>query len=108
MTPYRLYFAHQSDTALVVNKSDTHVLSPVSRGEVQFLNIIVTPTRAGAKPFTIRLNALDFKDLQDRVVRPITVLENVVFHKTLVDRFVDTFKEQIRRNPEYLTTQVFK
>lgn len=41
ISPYKLYVAHQSDTALIVNKSDTHVMSPTTRGEVQFVNIEV-------------------------------------------------------------------
>lgn len=39
--PYKILVAHQSDTALIVNKSDTHDMSPVTRGEVQFINIEV-------------------------------------------------------------------
>ncbi|XP_066586221.1 E3 ubiquitin-protein ligase TM129 isoform X2 [Prorops nasuta] len=101
VTPYRLYIAHQSDTALIVNRSDTHSMSPATRGEVQFINIEVKPTRAGAQSFDLRLNALDFKDLQDKVSRPITVLQNVTFHKTLLDRFIDTFKETVEGNPYY-------
>ncbi|OXU32031.1 hypothetical protein TSAR_004329 [Trichomalopsis sarcophagae] len=105
VSPYKLYFAHQSDTALVLNRSDTHAFSQSTRTEVQYVNIAVIPTRAGAQPFNIRLNALDFKDLQDKVSRPIKVLDSVVFHRTLLDRFIDTFKEQIAQNPEYETAQ---
>lgn len=42
ITAYKLYFAHQSDTALIVNKTDTHALSPSTRGEVQYVNIEVS------------------------------------------------------------------
>lgn len=66
----------------------------------------VKPTRAIAQAFDIRLNALDFKDLQDKVSRPIIVLQNITFHKTMLDRFIDTFKEEVNRNPFYDTTQV--
>lgn len=66
----------------------------------------VKPTRAMAEAFDIRLNALDFKDLQDKVSRPIIVLQNITFHRTLLDRFIDTFKEEVNRNPAYDTTQV--
>lgn len=105
VTPYKIHVAHQSDTALIVNRSDTHAMSPTMRGEVQFINIEVKPTRMGAQSFEIRLNALDFKDLQDKVTRPITVLQNITFHKTLLDRFIDTFKEQVKVNPVYVTVQ---
>lgn len=97
--------AHQSDATLIVNKSDTHLMSPTTRDQVQFINIQVKPTRAMAEAFDIRLNALDFKDLQDKVSRPITVLQNIKFHRTLLDRFIDTFKEEVNRNPFYDTAQ---
>lgn len=103
--PYEIRVAHQSDTALIVNRSDTHVLSPTTRGGVQFINIEVKSTRTGARPFDIRLNSLHFKDLQDKVLRPITVLQNITFHKTLLDRFIDSFKEQVQENPFYPTVE---
>lgn len=105
ITPYKLQVAHQSDATLVVNKSDTHLMSPTTRDQVQFINIQVKPTRAMARAFDIRLNALDFKDLQDKVSRPIIILQNITFHRTLLDRFIDTFKEEVNRNPFYDTVQ---
>lgn len=56
--------------------------------------------------YFVRLNALDFRDLQDKVIRPITVLQNVTFHRTLTDRFLDAFREQVAENPVYETAQV--
>jgi hypothetical protein len=53
-----------------------------------------------------RLNALDFRDLENKVSRPITVLQNVTFHRTLLDRFLVAFQEQVTRNPIYETTEV--
>ena len=99
--PYKVLVAHQSDAVLIVNKSDTHEMSPVTRGEVQFINIEVKSTRTGAQFFDIRLNALDFKNLQDKVSRPITILQNITFHKTLLDKFIDSFKDQVQENPLY-------
>ncbi|KAF3426614.1 hypothetical protein E2986_10482 [Frieseomelitta varia] len=99
--PYKIMVAHQSDTALIVNRSDTHEMSPTTRGEVQFINIEVKPTRAGSQPFDIRLNVFDFKNLQDKVSRPIVILQNITFHKTLLDKFIDNFKQQVQENPRY-------
>lgn len=62
--------------------------------------------RAMAQEFDIRLNALDFKDLQDKVSRPIAILHNITFHKTLLDRFIDAFKEEVNKNPFYDTAEV--
>ncbi|XP_043260847.1 E3 ubiquitin-protein ligase TM129 [Colletes gigas] len=103
--PYKILVAHQTDTVLIVTKSDTHNMSPVTRGEVQFINIEVKPTRTGTQSFDIRLNALDFKNLQDKISRPITILQNITFHKTLLDRFIDNFKEQVEENPYYTSTE---
>lgn len=57
------------------------------------------PARARAQAFDIRLNAMDFKDLQNKVSRPIIVPQNITFHKTLLDRFIDAFKEEVNKNP---------
>lgn len=62
--------------------------------------------RALAQEFDIRLNALDFKDLQDKISRPIAILHNITFHRTLLDRFIDTFKEEVNKNPFYDTAEV--
>lgn len=66
----------------------------------------VKPTRIGAKAFDIRISTFTFKDLQDKVQQPIIILQDVTFHKTLLDRFIDVFKEQALENPFYETTQV--
>lgn len=81
-------------------------MSPITFGEVQYVNIEVKTTREGVRPFSIRLNALDFKNLQDRVARIITVLPNVEFQKTLMEKFIDIFRDQVAENPAYVTNQV--
>lgn len=48
-----------------------------------------------------RCNALDFQDLQDKIRRPITVLEGVKFHKTTIDHFLEVFREAVAHNPVY-------
>lgn len=71
------------------------------------MNIRVKPTRAGVSEFMIRINALDFKTLQDRMLRPITILDGVTFNKTVIDRFIEVFKQQISLNPTYNADEVF-
>lgn len=100
---YFVHFAHQSDTALIADKSDSHSISMQDTTDsVQFVNIQVKPTRDGVRSFSIRINSLDFKDLQDRINRPIVVLSSVKFHTSLIDRFVDVFVAEIEKNPKYL------
>lgn len=49
---------------------------------------------------------MDFKNLQDKVSRPITILQNITFHKTLLDKFIDSFKDQVQENPLYACAEV--
>lgn len=102
---YFVHFAHQSDTALIAVNTDTHNISIQDTNDsAQFVNIEVKPTRVNVKSFKIRINSLDFRDLQDRVNRPITVLSSVSFHTTIIDRFVNVFNEEIKNNPYYPRT----
>lgn len=100
-TPYTVYLAHQSDTALIANKSDTHMIGQDTSDIVQFVNIEVKPVRTNAKHFTIRINALDFRTLQDRIARPIAILSSVQFNQTVLDRWINVFKQQISLNPRH-------
>lgn len=76
---YFVHFAHQSDSALIAVNTDSHNISIQDTNDsAQFVNIQVTPTRDGIKPFKIRINSLDFKELQDRINRPITVCIDLV------------------------------
>jgi hypothetical protein len=49
---------------------------------------------------------MDFRDFEDKVSCPITVLQNVTFHRTLLDRFLVAFQEQVATNAVYVTTEV--
>jgi hypothetical protein len=93
---YFVHFAHQSDTALIAIGSDTHSISiHDATDSAQFVNIQVKPTRTGVREFTIRINSLDFKDLQDRINRPITILSSVKFHTSIIDRFIEVFIAEV-------------
>ncbi|XP_053688928.1 E3 ubiquitin-protein ligase TM129 [Sabethes cyaneus] len=97
---YWINIAQQNEATLVAYKSDSHV-SQDAFETVQYVNIAVIPVRKEIKEFSIRINALDFKDLQDRISRPITILSSVKFHRSVLDRFVDVFKDQVAQNPIY-------
>lgn len=105
VTPLSVHFAHQSDTKLTVKEANTYHISHQNTTEVQFLNIEVKSNRPGVDSFDIRINASDFKDLQDRVTRTITILPNVKFHKSVIEQFIDVFKETVQQNPKYRTNQ---
>ncbi|XP_044267647.1 E3 ubiquitin-protein ligase TM129 [Tribolium madens] len=103
--PFTILLAHQSDASLVVQKADTHRISLQTTTETQYLNIEVKSGRLGVETFIIRINASDFKDLEDRIARDITILPNVKFHKTVTEQFVDVFKETIKSNARYDTRE---
>lgn len=89
-------------------QSDSHDINESSSDVIQFVNIRVKPMRTGVTEFIIRINALEFKSLQDRMLRPITILDGVTFSKTVIDRFVEVFKQQIESNPRYKTSEVIQ
>lgn len=104
--PYWINVANQEASALVAYKSDTHDVTQEGYDTVQYVNIAVKPTHPGIREFSIRINALNFKDLQDRLSRPITILSSVKFHRSVLERFVDVFKDQVGQNPTYQTMAV--
>ncbi|XP_023018024.2 E3 ubiquitin-protein ligase TM129 isoform X2 [Leptinotarsa decemlineata] len=105
ITPLSMFIVHQSDASLAVKEADSYRISPSVTIEVQYLNIEVKSGRQGVEPFSIRINAGDFKDLRDRVARSITIMPDVKFHQSVVDQFVDVFKDTINENPQYQTNQ---
>jgi hypothetical protein len=52
------------------------------------------------------LNAFHFKDLQDKILQPIANIQNVTIHRTLSDRFLEAFQEQVEQNAVYTTNEV--
>ena len=47
------------------------------------------------KSFMFRLNSLEYQNLQDKVSATISNLHNIQVYKTVSERFVEVFKEQI-------------
>uniref|UniRef100_A0A1B6LAU6 Uncharacterized protein n=1 Tax=Graphocephala atropunctata TaxID=36148 RepID=A0A1B6LAU6_9HEMI len=105
LSPYSMELAHQSDTTLTVDTADTHTLAATGSGTAQFLNIKASFTRRGNHHFYIRLNALDFKDLEDKLHRPVVVAQNIIFHRSKADQFLEVFKEHVYQNPYYHPTE---
>ncbi|XP_076266605.1 E3 ubiquitin-protein ligase TM129 [Rhynchophorus ferrugineus] len=103
VTPLTIFLTHQSDAALIVKSATNYALSHINSKETQYLNIEVKSDRIDA-PFIIRINAADFKDLEDRLARSINILPNVKFHKSILEQFLDVFKDTIAKNPKYSTT----
>lgn len=56
--------------------------------------------------FICRINSLDFKDLQEKVMRPINIMDNIVVHQSQTDRFIVEFKKCVMENPKVLLHEV--
>ncbi|XP_072177940.1 E3 ubiquitin-protein ligase TM129-like [Diadema setosum] len=98
---YVVHFAHKQDCHMNILGSVDHALSHESSTGVQILTIEVISINRNIKPFQIRLNALDFRDLKDKVSMPIVNARNVVIQQTLTDRFLEAFRQQVQSNQKY-------
>jgi len=99
--PWSFDLVHQSDVqSLDIKEADHHNISTEGQlGGVQYLTIEVRSRRRRVEPFLFRLNSLEFQTLQDRV-QPITNSGNFQIFKSVSDRFVDVFKDEVVRNPK--------
>merc|ERR550519_190369 len=104
--PWSLQLSHQSDVNLQLASSDHHRISTEGEiGGAQFLHIKVTNRRPEIASFTFRLNSLEYQNLQDKVTATIDNVENILVYKTVSERFVEVFKEQISENPTVRVTE---
>lgn len=67
------------------------------------VSIKVTSLRPEVKEFRIRIKFSDLENLQDRLSRPITISSDIQLHKTVMDRFIEVFHEQVLQNSTYKT-----
>ncbi|XP_072042259.1 E3 ubiquitin-protein ligase TM129-like [Amphiura filiformis] len=101
VSAYNVNVAHQQDCHLNILKSEDHSISHESSTGAQFLTIEVISVNGNIKPFTIRLNSSEYRDLKDKVQAPVVNARNVVITQSLTDRFLDAFREQVAHNPRY-------
>lgn len=87
-------------------QSETYNIARDNSDALQIISIIVQPDRVGVDDFYIRINALEFRTLEDRISRPITIPSNVQFHRNIIDRFVEVFKNQVALNPKYASDHI--
>jgi len=101
--PWQFRLAHQSDVGeegLSIDGQDQHVISTEGHlGGAQYLSISVSNRRPGGEGFSFRLNSLEYQNLQDRLRGPIRNAANVQIYKTVSERFVEIFREEVARNP---------
>ncbi|XP_064074517.1 E3 ubiquitin-protein ligase TM129 [Vanessa tameamea] len=101
VTQYGINLVKQRDCALVATATDSHNLSTSGEDEVQYVNIEAIPSRDDIKKFTFRISTTSLRDLQPRLDRAIRVPEHISLLPTLIERFVDVFKQHVEQNPVY-------
>ncbi|VDN59413.1 unnamed protein product [Dracunculus medinensis] len=103
ITNYSLICAQISDVALQIIHADEHQIShhePFG-GSVQFVNIEVKSLSGKFETFIIRIQADSFRDMQDKINKPISIAKEVILRQSLNDRFIEAFVEQVRSNPRF-------
>ncbi|VDO10721.1 unnamed protein product, partial [Brugia timori] len=118
ITNYTLICAQVSDVSLEAIRADEHpvllykvafmfihVVSLKAKaishhtqngGSAQFINICVSSTTQ-----LILIRAESFRDLRNKLDKPIAVAREVVLKQSLNERFVEAFTQQIALNPKY-------
>ena len=98
--PWKFHLAHQSDVTLDLLSSEHHQISTEGQaGGTQYLTIEVKNRRPNAESFRFRLNSLEYQNLQDKLQGPIENIRNIQIFKTVSERFVEVFREEVARNP---------
>ncbi|XP_053600604.1 uncharacterized protein LOC128669661 isoform X2 [Plodia interpunctella] len=105
VSQYSVNIVKQGDCALVATATDSHNLTPTGEDEIQYINIEVIPSRDDVKRFTFRISTAALRDLQPRLVNPVRVPEHISLLPTLIERFVNVFKQHIEQNPVYYVDQ---
>jgi len=97
--PWHFHISHQSDASLQVLSSDDHTISTEGElGGAQFLQLQVNCRKPNVANFSFRVNSLEYHNLQTKLTGQIENVRNIQIYKTVSERFVEVFKEQIVQN----------
>ena len=56
--------------------------------------------------FYYRLNSLEYQNLQHKVRGPIQNIENIHIYKSVTERFIEVFREEVEKNPRTTVSEV--
>ncbi|ENN78050.1 E3 ubiquitin-protein ligase TM129 [Dendroctonus ponderosae] len=101
VTLLNMFLAHQSDATVKLLEVNTFDLSHINANITQFCNIEVQSARVGS--FIIRINALDFRNLKDKLSRRMQLVLPNSFSKSITEQFMEVFRETVNENPRYST-----
>ena len=119
--PWSCHLSHQSDVSLQIVSSEQHRISTEGHiGGSQFLHIKVSKTQSrtiltytsqveNRRPevgsYYIRVNALEYKNLQDKIRVSIENTSNIEIFRTVSERFVEVFRDTVRDNQTVTVTE---
>ncbi|RVE41740.1 hypothetical protein evm_013617 [Chilo suppressalis] len=85
--------------------TDSHNLAPSGEDEIQYVNIEAIPSHDDIDRFSFRISTTALRDLQPRLTHPVRVPEHLSLLPTLIERFVNVFKQHVEQNPVYYVDQ---
>lgn len=98
---YFVHVAHQNDIHLSLEGSEEHNISYEYMTSVQFLKITVASINPHVKKFSLRLNALEYRELKDKLQAPVRNARDIVVIQSLSEQFLQAFADQIAQNPVF-------
>jgi len=105
ISPYSVKVAHQNHVTLSLLKNEEHNVSINSSTGAQFLSIQVEDIQNKEPLFTIRLNALDYADMVDRLQSPINNVRGIIINQDVNSRFYQVFINEVEQNPVYQSSE---
>ena len=81
ISPYSVQAAHQNHVTLNLLKNEELNVTVDSSTGAQFLSVQVEHIQSKSSLFTIRLNALDYADMVDRLQSPINNLRGIIINQ---------------------------
>ncbi|XP_067945298.1 E3 ubiquitin-protein ligase TM129-like [Watersipora subatra] len=98
---YTVDIVHQANCVLSLHSSEEHTLSEESPYGVQILQIDVRPVDNSQRPFSIRLNSVDYGELRAKLQAPLVNARNVVVRQTVTEQFTAAFADVVGHNIVY-------
>nr|XP_053647506.1 transmembrane protein 129-like isoform X1 [Cherax quadricarinatus] len=102
VTAYKVFLIHHHDAVLSLESSINNQLAQNSAMDTQLLNIRVSSIKEGIASFYVRLNSLEYMDLERKIVNPVVNVRQVVVQQSLSDRFFEAFLETVNSNPQVM------
>jgi len=86
-------------------KNEEHDVTINSSTGAQFLSIQVEDIQNKEPLFIIRLNALDYADMVDRLQNPINNVRGIIINQDVHSRFLQVFIHEVEQNPIYESSE---